>query len=128
MAGNSREADMTTEQNDSGAEAAAPPVACSLTAADLAAQRSRWQRLAARAMTGRTDTDRGLRISFRAEPGAEQELRALASAENECCSWATWAVLTGDGALVLDVQAAGDGIAALHAMFSDPRPAPDAPC
>ena len=95
-----------------------PPVACTLTSADLAAQSQRWERLAARALTGRTETADGLRMSFRPEPGAEEELRALVAVENECCRWADWTVEVDDGQIVLAVRAAGDGITALHGMFA----------
>lgn len=102
-----------------GAEGtAAAPVACTLTAADLAAQARRWVRLAARAMTGRAETAHGIRISFRPEPGAEKELRSLAAVERECCPWAAWTVEAGAGQLVLDVRSAGDGVAALHGMLT----------
>ena len=74
---------------DTGADTDMVPVACGLTRAGLAAQAGRWERLAARAMTDRTQTEHGLRIRFRPEPGAEEELRALVAVENECCSWAT---------------------------------------
>jgi hypothetical protein len=94
------------------------PVACSLTPAGLAAQAGRWERLAARAMTERTETAHGLRIGFRPEPGAEQELRALVAVETECCPWATWTVEASAGRIVLDVRAVGEGIAALHTMFT----------
>jgi hypothetical protein len=93
------------------------PVACSLTSAGLAAQAGRWARLAARATAERTETAQGLRIGFRPEPGAEQELRALVAVETECCPWATWTVETSAGRITLDVRSAGEGIAALHAMF-----------
>jgi hypothetical protein len=94
------------------------PVACTLTAAGLAAQRDRWERLAARAMTERAETADGLRICFRPEPGAEDELRALVAVEQECCRWADWTVTSKDGQIVLTVLAAGDGVTALHGMFT----------
>jgi hypothetical protein len=100
-----------------------PPVACSLSPAGLAAQAGRWERLAARAMTERTETPHGLRIGFRPEPGAEQELRALVAVETECCPWATWTVAASAGQIVLDVRSAGEGVAVLHAMFIGLRPA-----
>ena len=99
------------------------PVACSLTPAGLAAQAGRWERLAARAMTERTETAHGLRIGFRPEPGAEQELRALVAVEAECCPWATWTVTASARQIVLDVRSSGQGIAALHAMFTTLRSA-----
>jgi hypothetical protein len=93
------------------------PVACTLSLAGLAGQRQRWERLAGRAMTERAETAEGLRMVFRSEPGAEEELRALMAVENECCRWAEWKVEAGDGQVVLTVRAAGDGITALHGMF-----------
>jgi len=97
------------------------PIACTLTSADLAAQRRRWEQLAARAMTERAETADGLRMVFRPEPGAEEELRALVAVENECCRWADWRVEADDGQIVLDVRAAGDSIAALRGMFGEIR-------
>jgi hypothetical protein len=95
------------------------PVACTLSAAGLASQAARWERLGARAMTERTETADGLRISFRPEPHAEQELRELVAVENECCAWATWTVRSEAGQLVLDVRSAGEGVSTLHGMFAD---------
>jgi len=103
---------------DAGEDTGAVPVACSLTRAGLAAQAGRWERLAARAMTDRTQTKHGLRIRFRPGPGTEEELRALVAVENECCSWATWTVETSPAHVVLDVRAAGAGVAVLHGMFA----------
>ena len=91
------------------------PVACTLTAGGLAAQRRRWEQLMARALTARTETADGLRLSFR--PEAEDELRALVAVETECCAWAAWTVEPTAGAVVLDVRSAAEGIATLHAMF-----------
>lgn len=93
------------------------PVACTLTSAGLAAQAGSWKRLIARAMTGCTQTADGLRMSFRPEPGVEEELRRLVAVESECCSWAVWTVETNAGAAVLDVRSTGPGAAVLHAMF-----------
>jgi hypothetical protein len=93
------------------------PVACTLTAAGLAAQAARWERLIARAMTGRAETADGVRLSFRPGPGTEDELRALVAVETECCAWAAWTVQRDGGAVVLDVRSAAEGVASLHSMF-----------
>lgn len=102
-----------------------PPIACALSTANLAEQADRWRRLAARAMTGRDQTTGGLRIGFRADPGVEQELRELVAVENDCCGWATWTVEPAAPHLVLDVRSAGDGVAALHSMFTGLRTSPE---
>jgi hypothetical protein len=126
-----QEADMAAHESttapgsagpDTGPDTGPVPVACTLTSAGLAAQAGRWARLAARAMTGRTDTEHGLRIRFRPGPGTEEELRALVAVETECCSWATWTVETSPAGIVLDVRAPGAGAAALHDMFASLRP------
>ena len=109
---------MTTRHNAIEGDGRTVPVACSLVPADLAAQSRRWEELAARALTERAETAHGLRLCFRPEPGAEQELRRLAAVENECCAWADWTVETGPGQIMLDVRSAGEGIAALHSMFA----------
>jgi MerR family transcriptional regulator, copper efflux regulator len=91
------------------------PVACTLTPAELAAQAERWHRLIAQAMTERAETSDGLRICFR--PEAEEELRALVTAETECCPWATWTVEPDAGTIVLDVRSTAEGVPTLHGMF-----------
>jgi hypothetical protein len=109
---------MTRHHGTDGAEGGPADVACTLTPADLAGQRGRWERLAARTMTERAETADGLRLVFGPEAGAEEELRALVAVERACCSWADWTVEAGEGQLVLTVRAAGAGIAALHGMFA----------
>ena len=103
---------------------ATAPVACSLTPAGLADQAGRWARLAARAMTGCERTGHGIRVSFRPGPEAEEELRELVAVETQCCPWAAWTVHADGTRLVLDVRSAGDGVAALHAIFAGLRAAP----
>jgi hypothetical protein len=115
---------MTAAQIPADDTAASVPVACSLTAAGLAEQAGRWVRLATRAMTGYTKTADGLRLGFRPERGIEEELRALVAVETQCCPWATWTVQATATRLTLDVRAAGDGVTALHGMFTGVRQAP----
>jgi hypothetical protein len=108
---------MTTPQITPDRAGSTVPVACTLTPADLAAQGGRWQRLIARAMIERAETADGLCMSFRPEPGTEEELRSLVAVESECCAWADWTVDTSAGSLTLDVRSADAGIATLHGMF-----------
>lgn len=108
---------MTTPQATPGLAESDVTVACTLTSASLAAQVGRWGRLIARSLTERAETADGLRLSFRPEPGIEEELRRLIAVERECCSWAAWTVETNVGAPMLDVRSTGPGIATLHGMF-----------
>ena len=96
-------------------------IACTLGVADLRAQARHWQRLMARALTERSETADGLRLTFR--PEAEDELRALVAVEAGCCAWATWTVERTDSAVVLGVRSADEGIATLHGMFTTGRSA-----
>ncbi|HEX6930775.1 MAG TPA: hypothetical protein VF162_01430 [Streptosporangiaceae bacterium] len=114
---------MTTQQQTTEADSGAAPVACSLTPTDLAEQGGRWERLAALALTERAETEHGLRLSFRPEPGVDEELRQLVAVENDCCRWAKWTVDTRAGQIVLDARSTGDGISALHNMFTGLHPA-----
>jgi hypothetical protein len=97
------------------------PIACTLSTADLGTQSERWKQLAAAALIDRTETEHGLRIAFEASPGVDEELRALVLVENDCCAWAEWAVETTPEAATLDVRSTGEGIEALHGMFTGLR-------
>lgn len=103
-------------------EPAATPVACTLSSADLDTQRKRWRRLAAKALVERAESEDGLRLSFRAEPGVANELHELTAVERQCCAWATWTVHESER-ITLVVRSTGEGIAALHAMFTSLEPA-----
>ena len=96
------------------------PIACTLTAADLACEARRWQRLLDRELTARAETGDGLRLRFR--PEAETELRALVAVETGCCPWATWTEQASAGEVILDVRAAAEGAAVLHGMFRGAAP------
>ena len=115
---------MTEAQIPADDTTASVPVACSLTMEGLAEQAGHWVRIAARAMTGHTKTAGGLRLVFRPEPGIEEELRALVDVETRCCPWATWTVQASAAELALDVRASGDGVTALHGMFTGLQQAP----
>ncbi|HEY6280069.1 MAG TPA: hypothetical protein VIX86_27580 [Streptosporangiaceae bacterium] len=110
---------MTDEHTITGPNGGAVPVACTLTRAGLAGQVARWQRLAARAMTGRAETGDGVRLSFRPGPGVEEELRTLVATEKQCCPWADWTVETDARHVVLGIRSTGVGIAALRSMFTE---------
>ena len=95
-------------------------IACTLEPHDLAAQRERWLRLIAASAVARR-TPEGLRIRFRADAGVAEELAELLATERECCAWASWTVVAPPTAVVLDVPSHGDGVAALHSMFTEAR-------
>jgi hypothetical protein len=96
-----------------------PVIACSLSADDLPERRRRWVALTDAALAERTAIPAGVRLSFRARPGVEAELRELAELERECCAFASFDVSAARGQVVLDVTAPGDqGVAAVRELFA----------
>ena len=94
-------------------------VSCSLDRQGLAERSERWHRLAEQAFAGREQTDHGLRLNFRSEPGVADELKELAKLERECCAFADWTVSADNGTVALDVRGRSEeGVAAVQAMFS----------
>jgi hypothetical protein len=93
-------------------------VACTLDVRSMRKRRKRWHDLAARAFVERAETERGLRLVFRDDPGVEEELRELARLEGRCCAFADWTVGTADGRTVLEVDgASAEAVAAVQSMF-----------
>jgi hypothetical protein len=94
-----------------------PVIACSLSAAELPERRARWAALMERALAGRAEVANGLRLSFRAESGVEEELLALAELERDCCGFAAFEVRADDSRVTLDVTSSGEGVEAVRRLF-----------
>ena len=99
-----------------------PAVACTLGSSELGTQVVRWKALYADAGIERIATDDGVRVCFRRDPGAEEELRALVAVEVECCTWANWNVEAGAAELILEISSSGDGIPLLHSWLLNDQP------
>jgi hypothetical protein len=97
-----------------------PVIACSLTPVELPERRRRWRALTDRALADRTAIDAGVRLSFRAEDGVEEELQALAELERDCCGFASFDVSASGDHLTLDVTSVGEGVAAARELFLQP--------
>lgn len=81
------------------------PLACTLGATDGAERSRRWRQLAADAAPVTRRTEGQLAISYQPGPGVLDELRTLAAAEAECCSFVAWAVTEQAGHPTLVVTA-----------------------
>jgi hypothetical protein len=93
-------------------------IACSLREGELAERRSRWHALQTAAGAERVRTARGMRLTFRTDPGVGEELQRLVALERDCCSFADWSLRPDGARLVLHVTGHGDdAIAAVRAMF-----------
>jgi hypothetical protein len=93
-------------------------IACSLDDYERGARRDRWLELAARRLIGIETTERGLRLVFAVDEGAESELHALAALERHCCAFASWTVTTTGDRIALEIAgASADAIPAVQGMF-----------
>lgn len=96
------------------------PVACTLGRDDGAARMGRWQALAAAAHPTASREGHTLEVRFEHGLGIHAELEALASAEQQCCSFVNWTVTEEDGQPVLRVLAKPDSpedVAFIAALF-----------
>jgi hypothetical protein len=81
------------------------PLACTLGPADGAERLRRWQQLAAAAAPVARLAGHQLEVRYQPAPGVLDELRSLARAEAECCSFVSWAVTEQAGSPTLVVAA-----------------------
>jgi len=102
------------------------PVACTLGPGDGQASRRRWRRPDESATSSARIVAGTLQVRYQPGPGVQEELTALAAAEQPCCSFLGWSVTNSDGQLVLLASApaeAPDAVAPMAATFG----AADAP-
>ncbi len=96
------------------------PVACTLGPDDGQARLRRWQRLNESATPSARVVAGTLQVRYQPGPGVQEELTDLAAAEQTCCSFISWSVISSDGQPVLLVSApanAPDAVAPIAAMF-----------
>jgi hypothetical protein len=90
-----------------------PPIACTLTAADLEDREGAWKKLMGSGLVRRDMVPGGIRLS--PDPGASAVLIELIDLERQCCAWINFEV-GPDSAVTLTAE--GDGEAVLAAMFA----------
>ncbi len=89
-----------------------PPIACTLSAADLEDREAAWKKLMGSGLVERYTVPGGVRLH--AAPGAVDALIDLVDLERECCAWIHFEVLERS---VVTMTAEGDGEAVLAGMF-----------
>lgn len=92
-----------------------PPIACTLSAADLKDREGAWKKLMGSGLVKRDRVPGGIRLS--AAPGAAAALIQLVDLERECCAWINFEVSEGS---VATLTAEGAGEAVLAGMFEGP--------
>lgn len=96
----------------------APPIACTLDAADMAGRFEAWQE-ALDPVVARASIDNGVRLTF--GPGASlAEVADLAVAEQRCCTFFRFAVSVDDRGAALEVTAPDDARSLVHTVFGFP--------
>ena len=96
------------------------PLACTLGSDDGATRLARWRALHELANPVARFEDGELEVRYRSLRGVLEELESLASAEQICCSFVTWAVRDDDGQAILQVISPAnspDAVAPIAAMF-----------
>jgi hypothetical protein len=89
-----------------------PPLACTLSAADLKDRERAWRKLMGSGLVERDRVPGGIRLS--PAPGAAEALIQLINLEPECCAWIDFAVSEGS---VATLTADADGEVILAGMF-----------
>ena len=82
------------------------PVVCDLSGApDTPAERvEAYRRLFTDALVARERTLAGIRFRFRNDPGIETRVRDIATLEQQCCAFFSFATTTTGGEVLLDVS------------------------
>ncbi len=94
------------------------PIACTLQSAAMPGRLDEWQSLLSHVVR-RDPIDHGLRATF-ASTAPLDELMRLATAEQDCCQFFTFAITIDQRGIGLEVQAPNDGLPVLHALFGAP--------
>ena len=95
-----------------------PLIACSLDSDGQEGRLADWADLLAQAAT-REETASGVRYSFASVAADfESRIRALAAAEQDCCSFLQFKVVRAGGQIEMTVTAPPEGREALRFIFS----------
>jgi hypothetical protein len=89
-----------------------PPIACTLSPADLEDREGAWGKLMSSGLVERDVVPGGIRLT--PAPGAAAALIELIDLERECCAWIRFDVSNSS---VVTLTAEGDGEAVLAEMF-----------
>ena len=95
---------------------AEPPVACSLTSAQLADRAAAWRHVIEGWGVQRRRLPGAVEIRFRADPGVAETVGELAALERECCPWFE-STVSVEETVVLEMRSSDDGVAVLAATF-----------
>lgn len=101
-----------------------PPIACSLTAAELPARQAEIRALGRDGLVAAAEGADRVVLQFRPEPEIAERVAAIVAAESECCAFLDFKIEHDDSATVLTIAAPNGGSEMLHelaGMFAGPR-------
>ncbi|HET9052158.1 MAG TPA: hypothetical protein VFO60_10680 [Candidatus Dormibacteraeota bacterium] len=90
------------------------PIACTLSAAELADRGRAWSRVLAFAVA-REEVPDGMRITFDDVPGVTEALTRLVALEAECCRW--MAMTLRPAPPTLHISASPGSVSAVRSIF-----------
>jgi hypothetical protein len=96
------------------------PIACTLVPGEGAERLRRWRALSERGRPIARLSGHLLEVRYAPEPDVRSELRELAAAERECCSFVTWTVSEEQDHVVLRVAAdpeRAEDVAGIASLF-----------
>ena len=95
-----------------------PPIACTLTSADLADRQKAWRKVGAYSLRY-DEVSGGLALDFKAAAGVARSLEKLVRLEAECCPWMTFKLDSAAETIRMTATATGaEGERAVRDMFS----------
>jgi hypothetical protein len=92
------------------------PIACSLTATDLAGRQAQMAELGRDALLDAVVTARNATLRFAAGAGVRERVTAIAAAESECCAFLTMGVHDEPDMVVLTIDAPESAEPVLHEL------------
>jgi DNA-binding transcriptional MerR regulator len=102
------------------AAAGGEPVACSLTGSDQQTRVQEWNQLLA-SVTGRENTDGGIRLTLPADADLIGQVARLAALEQQCCRFFDFTIDLSAEMAVLTVRAPAHAADLLDTLFGQPR-------
>lgn len=92
------------------------PIACTLSATDLAARGAELRALGGEGLVDVTQEASRAVLRFRPDPGIRERVEAIVAAESECCAFLDFRVEHGDAATVLTISAPNGGAEMVHEL------------
>ena len=95
-----------------------PPIACSLTAAELPARLAEMRAVGERSLLSAEHTDDGAVLRLRSDAGMRARVEALVQAESECCPFLAFDLGESEDALVLTIRSPDEGRAVVQDLVA----------